>query len=150
MPRWTKSLKQRFEEKFEMIPECGCWIWTAGTGARGYGAFSKDGKSNPAHKASWEIYRGAVPRGMNVCHHCDTPLCVNPHHLFIGTDGDNVRDCMNKGRFLVGERCNHAKLTDGQVGEIRKSKDTIRSLAGQYGVSPSQIWRIRKNLERRC
>ena len=90
--------KQRFEEKIEMIPECGCWIWMGGR--RGfYGCISVDNKTELAHRVAWTLYKGTIPNGLLVLHHCDTPLCVNPNHLFVGTQSDNIKDCVKKGRY---------------------------------------------------
>lgn len=89
---------ERIELKSIPIPESGCWIWTEYCNNHGYGRFRVDGKKTLAHRASYEAFIGPIPEGMLVCHKCDTPACVNPSHLFLGTDKDNVRDCINKGR----------------------------------------------------
>lgn len=92
----------RFETKYVRIPESGCWLWT-GTAGR-YGKFGMTPGQNPidAHRASWLLYRGEIPAGFRVCHHCDVTLCVNPDHLFIGTAKENTRDMMRKGRHRFG------------------------------------------------
>jgi len=82
----------------------GCWLWTAAT-TRKYGRMHFGGKLTQAHRISWTLNRGDIPSGMNVCHHCDTPPCVNPDHLFLGTQADNIRDAYRKGRVMTpGER----------------------------------------------
>lgn len=129
-----------------------CWLWTASVDKDGYGIFSvtlpPDG--GPArqhhtrgHRFSWEMLHGPVPRGMMVMHSCDTPRCVNPAHLSLGTALDNNGDAATKGRTAHGERNGHAKLTPAAVLEIRSSEDTADSLAPRFGVSVSTISAIR-------
>ena len=77
----------------------GCWLWTGTKAASGgYGIFWENGNQHRAHRLSWLLTNGAIPKGMVVCHKCDNPPCVNPAHLFIGTMKDNVDDMMSKGR----------------------------------------------------
>lgn len=98
---------ERFEQKYGIAPS-GCWLWQAATNKDGYGSFWSgayrfdDRAAGPimvlAHRWSFEHFVGLIPDGLNVLHHCDTPACVNPAHLFLGTQLDNVRDCAAKGR----------------------------------------------------
>jgi len=93
-----ESLIQRLEDQSIPVPECGCRIWLHQTNGR-YGMLTYKNKTMFAHRASWETHYGPVPKGMNVLHRCDTPSCINPHHLFLGTQCDNMQDAIKKGRF---------------------------------------------------
>ena len=100
----TKTLQQRFEEKYIPEPMSGCWLWTASVNDKGYGKLSiSAGIWKKAHRISWEINVGPIPKGSGyhgtcVLHKCDVPSCVNPDHLFLGTNADNIYDRMDKGR----------------------------------------------------
>ena len=80
------------------VPECGCFIWTGVQSSRGYGQLKHRGKSYSAHRVSWIASNGEIPPGMCVMHKCDTPMCVNPAHLKLGTQADNMADRDAKGR----------------------------------------------------
>jgi hypothetical protein len=79
--------------------DTGCWLWTGAVGDFGHGQITISYKRYKVHRLAWEEEYGPIPEGMQVCHHCDVPACCNPRHLFLGTQLDNIRDCMNKGRF---------------------------------------------------
>jgi len=108
MPRDFGTPLDRFRRKYRVVADTGCWEWTGcrdgaprnGSDPRGsYGRFALDGyHMMPAHRASYELFRGPIPDGMFVCHHCDNPPCVNPAHLFLGTAQDNADDTVRKGR----------------------------------------------------
>ena len=97
-----KTTKERLLEKCVPEPNTGCWLWTEYCNEWGYGRLRVNGKKMLAHRASWETFIGPIPDGLRVCHHCDTESCINPDHLFTGTDKDNVHDCIKKGRFKGG------------------------------------------------
>ena len=125
----------RFSLKHEPEPNSGCWLWI-GNGDR-YGSFWWQGRNHFAHRASWLMHRGAIPVGMNVCHKCDTPLCVNPDHLFLGTQLDNRRDATRKDRQAKGERIGNAVLTTEAVIAIRAahaSGERPISIARRLGI----------------
>lgn len=135
-----------FYEKAEPVPEAGCWIWTGHTRTRsGYGAI----RYRYAHRYSYEIHKGKIPKGMCVCHACDTPACVNPDHLWLGTLSDNFADMRKKGRggngSLPGETHPMHKLTDAEALVIRKRFDAGESqsgLAREFNVSQATVWQI--------
>jgi hypothetical protein len=137
-------------------PELGpCWTWTGTTQPDGYGKISGDRGGRRAtmraHRVSWELHLGPIPRGVFVLHRCDTPRCVNPGHLFLGTAADNSRDMVAKGRSLRGDRCparahperlrrgerhRWAKLTAREVGvarSLRRRGLTYRAIADRLG-----------------
>lgn len=93
---------KRFFDKVEKTDYC--WIWTGGGRGQGYGALKFKGKIVDAHRVSYELHYGEIPKGMFVCHTCDNRKCVNPDHLFLGTQKDNMRDCKNKGRLVISKK----------------------------------------------
>lgn len=123
------------------VTECGCWIWMAGCASTGYGRVEYRCRRYGAHRFSYETFKGPVPAGLHVLHRCDMPLCVNPEHLFLGTNADNIRDRDAKGRSnrARGERQGAAKLSVDAVVDIRTSPLTRKALAAKYGVHHTTI-----------
>lgn len=119
----------------------GCWLWARGL-HKGYGHLRIGTKTWIAHRASWAIFNGPIPSGMLVLHKCDVPACVNPQHLFIGSQKDNCSDAKAKGRNARGERCWRCKMTKDDVIAIRLSKTSYAELAARYGITKSAIGRI--------
>lgn len=133
-----------FTEHYEVDPVTGCWIWTGLVRAR-YGAIWMDGKMMRAHRLSYEIYTGTkIPKGKHVLHDCDNPLCVNPKHLRLGTNQDNVDDRNRKERQARGNQHGLSKLTKEQVIEIRNRTESQRNLAEEYGVHHRLICKIKR------
>lgn len=113
----------------------GCWIWLGGKENAGYGIFSIGHETFRAHRISYEIFNGEIPQGFFVCHSCDLPSCVNPVHLWIGTQHDNLIDARDKGRIFK-------KLNPNDVKEIREScaeNVSRKTIASKFGVSEMTI-----------
>lgn len=129
----------------------GCWFWTAHRDTKGYGKFNAgDGPSTwVAHRYSWTLANGPIPDGLTVCHRCDNPPCVNPAHLFLGTNADNTADRDAKLRMARGTRNARSKLTPEQVQRIREMFTAGRSnrlIALDFGVREASIYQIRHGL----
>lgn len=144
-----KSVVQRIYEKVKVNPGNGCHEFTAQKNASGYGVISIDGKQGLAHRVSWVAHNGAIPCGLHVLHKCDNPKCVNPEHLFLGTNRDNVDDKIAKGRLprADGEYNNRSKLNSFQVKVIRRmlgfESMTYKEISSIFGVSIQNIYQIK-------
>lgn len=148
-----------------------CWPWMGSTDRRGYGKIGqgmRTGKDLLAHRVVWALTIGPIPNDMLVCHRCDNPPCVNPIHLFLGTNADNMRDCAKKGRNVAqahpeklprgdqngarlhiermprGEKNGFAKLTTTIVRSIRTDGADLsqRAIARKYAISQACVWKI--------
>lgn len=141
-----RPLPDRFMEKFIPEPNSGCWLWTAYVDGWGYGVIKVGRKTCKAHRVSYELHVGAVADGMIVCHRCDTPACVNPDHLWLGTHADNSWDCSQKGRRNTpkGSANVRALFTESQVEAIRRDRRPARVIAAEYGASRRTIYAIRQ------
>lgn len=147
----------RFESKFVRIPESGCWIWMGGTNEKGYGIFGlgtrKQGITK-AHRFSWQRKNGQIPDGMNVLHECGVAACVNPDHLYVGTQKENAADTKRMGRLKLpdnsGTMATWAKLTNDDVRFIKSCKGKERGigveLSKKFNVSKSCIYNIWSDL----
>lgn len=125
---------RRFMRNVKIVPG-GCWEWTASTLPHGYGRFGF-GDIIYAHRFSFYIFNGELCEGMDVCHTCDNPRCVNPAHLWQGTKSENLQDAAMKGRT------NTVKLSPRDVRTIRQLhnlKYSVENLAQRYGVTKTTI-----------
>ena len=132
-------------------PRGDCWRWRGHVDTGGYGGLMLSKKRILAHRLSFEIHNGPIPHSdahhkVSVCHECDTRLCVNPAHLFLGTHAENMADSSRKGRQKkdIGEASHRAKLTDQDVLAIRASRDRGVDLALQFNVSQTTVSAIRR------
>lgn len=140
-----QSLKSRLL-KNKLVDENGCWIWQRAVFYTGYPQIKIARKTSYAHRASYEVFKGQIPRGLNVCHKCDIRLCINPEHLFLGTDLDNERDKKSKMRHVYGTKNGRAILNENKVVFIRRLYKTgnfmIKELAIIYNLSPSGMAKV--------
>ena len=144
---------EKFADRVEKIPFHACWEWTGSLTDNGYGrvySYRRRGRgpevSVVAHRLSWEFYRGAIPEGSCVLHHCDNKTCVNPDHLFLGTRTDNALDRDKKGRQRTGNR----RLTPEdrvQIGAMLANGMKQREVAARYQTTQGHISRIKAFLE---
>lgn len=139
----------------------GCWLWLGHLDKRGYGSFTPSRIPIRAHRFAYELVYGSIPKGILVCHNCpngDNPSCVNPAHLFLGTQKDNIQDALSKGvkigwhktgivpiiNHARGEDCGTSKLSESDVRIIRSlaTSMTQKKLAQRFGVRPSAICKV--------
>lgn len=139
-----QKVKERFENKFEKVQD-QCWQWKASTFPNGYGQFQFEGRPHGAHRVSYTLYKEEIPKGFLVCHTCDNVQCVNPDHLFLGTEADNMQDKTKKGRAYTppGEKNGSSKLSNDDIREIRNSSLNNHDLAKKFGVVADHIQRIK-------
>lgn len=107
----------------------GCWEWNRGRDKDGYGKFWLDGRTEQAHRVAWETFRGPIPDGKIICHHCDNPPCVNPDHLFLGTHLDNTLDAEAKGRRVACHSDEANEKRSGSMTGIKRSDETRAKMA---------------------
>lgn len=139
------KLKDRLMNLSMPVTECGCWIFTGTvTTAGGYGQIYA-GRTRLAHRVSYELFCGEIPKGLDVMHRCDVPPCINPDHLFLGTRAVNMADMVAKNRQAKGEQNASARLTEAEVLAIRASPLINKEIAKQTGMSRPAISIIRRN-----
>lgn len=137
----SETKREQFLSKISK-EENGCWNWTGCFQREGYGKFSIHQKWYRAHRISYWIHFGDVIGNLHVCHKCDNRKCVNPDHLFLGTDKDNHQDCVQKGRQNRGEKNGKVVLTEKQVLEIRALREQgwlQKQLVEKFGVTQGAI-----------
>jgi hypothetical protein len=142
----------RFMSLMEYGKQDECWNWKGMKNTNGYGRFSLSDSHRLAHRVSFEMFVGPIPSGMNVCHSCDNRICVNPYHLWLGTQSQNLKDASQKGRMFrpntSGERNGNGKLSLREVYAIR---DLVAGgarknlVAKNFNVSPSTVGEIVAN-----
>ncbi len=138
-------------------PNTGCWLWAGAVSHNGYGVAWAAGKKVRANRFAWMVAHGPIAETLVICHRCDQPSCVNPDHLFIGSQGDNVEDMCRKGRSARGDKhgsITHpealrraedhpgSKLTWSDVAAIREARrfgQSIREVGRMFGISYSQV-----------
>lgn len=143
-------LIERFWKKIKK--EESCWIWTAAKLPRGYGFIGKGGRGNGyiyAHRLSYILHKGDIPKGMFILHSCDNPSCVNPDHLFLGTQMDNMKDMRTKDRGTQGDSHPNAIITKQIASSIReeykKGGTSLSILGRKYGICFQHVHDIIKN-----
>jgi hypothetical protein len=147
----STPIEQRFWHNIHITDNC--WFWTGAHTFGGYGVIRESGRQGKlirAHRLSWEIHYGPIPIGKDICHHCDTPPCVRPDHLFLGTPAINTRDMVEKGRAKGGSprgsKHPQAKLNEQQVIDIRSiyssGHSSLNILAKQFGVCKRTVLNI--------
>lgn len=152
----SREARVRFWSRVRPVargPRKGCWLWTGARHPFGHGRFALGTGIAPGytHRIAWELLRGAIPAGMQVNHHCDEPSCVNPDHLYVGTQGDNMRDAKRRGRLATTHA--HRKMTAEQVIECRMLRESgwaLLPLAHRYSVSKPLISMLCRGLRRKA
>lgn len=151
MTKHALSIQERLDAGSMPEPNTGCILWFKGTSSDGYGALNINGKYFRAHRLSWIEANGPIPPGPKqcVCHKCDTPQCINPDHLWLGSKADNSADRDNKKRNYHGEEHHMSKLSSCKILEvialydIRNSEGkrvwTMASLAEKFNTSISSV-----------
>lgn len=146
----TLSYADNFWGNVDIGSDDECWLWT-GTTSFGYGQFTVHQRHKLAHRVSYELVNGPIPKGKMICHKCNTPLCVNPKHLYAGTAKDNHDDMIVAGTsrnppLHIGENQHCAKLTESDVVSIREmyasGKYTMKYLGKVFGTRDTNICAI--------
>ena len=142
-------LKERFDAKYSRHGKSVCWLWFGAKNHYGYGKIRNNYKSIGAHRVSYILNIGEIPNGMDVLHKCDNRLCVNPNHLFLGTQADNMKDMFAKGRNKTipskGSTNGNSKLIEKDIPIIkilRANGDSYNSIAKKFNVSKFVIREI--------
>lgn len=167
--RIAAELAVELEANSQPEPNSGCLLWCRCVSRNGYGSLRVGNRTHSVHRLAWEVNYGPIPPGMHVLHKCDVRSCINPAHLFIGTNADNVRDKVVKGRqlrgidlswrvkrgislsenrqrrlsSLKGAKNPASRLTDEQVAAIRADRRSQRVIAREFGITQPSICLIK-------
>lgn len=127
-------------------PNSGCWLWMGEKKMTGYGECWAAGRREDAHRSAYRIFKcEEIPQGMVVRHTCDTKLCINPDHLLLGTQAENIADKVSRNRQAKGEGHGSAKLSDDDVRLIRTRTDlSQRALSKLLGICQPVVGQIRR------
>jgi hypothetical protein len=121
-------------------PNSGCWLWLGSVNANGYGKIG--GKL--AHRMAWAAHNGPVPDGLNVLHSCDVRCCINPAHLFLGTQPENVADCIAKDRHAYGQRSGRARITPDIAHAIYSADGAYSAVAAEFRTTAKTVEAIKR------
>ncbi len=141
--RGFNVIVERLRKFYQEDSKTGCWNWIGSKNTDGYGNFRVGSKIVGAHRLSYELLVGPIPKDICVLHICDNPSCVNPDHLWLGTHADNSADKVAKNRQEKGEDRKDAKLTEDQILLIRRDNRIHSKIAEEYGIDQSTVSRIR-------
>lgn len=141
----TEKQITNFWNKINIQSKEECWNWGGCKIKTGYGCVMLNGKIEKAHRVSYYLKHGDIPEDMYVCHTCDNPSCVNPDHLFVGTQKDNMQDMISKGRACdrKGTANPKNKFTEEQVIAIRNDDRPYSQIAKDYNTNKSRISEIK-------
>ena len=139
---------ERLRQKYQVDPNTNCWLWQGAlSGSSGYGSLRENHKAVYAHRVAWREFVGPIPFGLCVLHRCDNPPCINPDHLFLGTQADNMRDMNVKGKARGGPK---SKLSIAAVQEIKTLYPQLRQheIGDKFGISASYVCNITRGRAR--
>ena len=142
-----QDARKRFFDKVLPVTESGCHLWTGYCNKLGYGIFYIEREFWYAHRIAYKFHYGLIDESAHVLHKCDVPCCVNPGHLYLGTQADNNRDRDNRNRHVAlrGADNGMAKLDEHKVRLIRASNESSVQLSKRIGINSSSIRKIRRN-----